>query len=76
MEAKVPMMMAGNDKSGFKIVLHINDLNNMLDCAHTVEAPAPMTTAVRQALKDFRMGECRALLEVVGKAVCEAHTAV
>lgn len=33
------MMIAGNDKPGFKIDLHIKDLNNALDCAHTVGAP-------------------------------------
>lgn len=46
MNAKAPMMMAGNDKPGFKIDLHIKDLNNVLDCAHTVGAPVPMTAAV------------------------------
>ena len=30
------MMIEGNDKPGFKIDLHIKDLNNALDCAHTV----------------------------------------
>lgn len=41
MDAKAPMMIAGNDKPGFKIDLHIKDLNNALDCAHTVGAPLP-----------------------------------
>ena len=36
MNAKAPMMMEGNDKPGFKIDLHIKDLNNALDCAHSV----------------------------------------
>ena len=31
MDAKGPMMIAGNDKPGFKIDLHIKDLNNALD---------------------------------------------
>ena len=47
MNAKAPMMMAGNDKPGFKIDLHIKDLNNVLDCAHTVGAPVPMTAEVQ-----------------------------
>lgn len=34
MNAKGPMMIDGNDKPGFKIALHIKDLNNALDCAH------------------------------------------
>ena len=36
MNAKAPMMVAGNDKPGFRIDLHIKDLNNALDCAHSV----------------------------------------
>ena len=51
MEAKAPMMIAGNDKPGFKIDLHIKDLNNALDCAHSVGAPVPMTAAVQEILQ-------------------------
>ena len=36
-----PMRLAGNDKPGFKIDLHIKDLNNALDCAHAVGCPVP-----------------------------------
>ena len=46
MNAKAPMMIEGNDKPGFKIDLHIKDLNNALDCAHSVGSPLPMTAAV------------------------------
>lgn len=48
MEAKAPMMMQGNDKPGFKIDLHIKDLNNALDCAHAAGAPLPMTASVQE----------------------------
>ena len=51
MNAKAPMMIAGNDKPGFKIDLHIKDLNNVLDCAHTVGAPVPMTAEVQEILQ-------------------------
>ncbi len=51
MEAKAPMIMAGNDKPGFKIDLHIKDLNNALDCAHTVGSPLPMTAGVQEVLQ-------------------------
>lgn len=51
MNAKAPMMMEGNDKPGFKIDLHIKDLNNALDCAHSVGAPVPMTAAVQEILQ-------------------------
>ncbi len=51
MNAKAPMMIEGNDKPGFKIDLHIKDLNNALDCAHAVGAPVPMTAAVQELLQ-------------------------
>jgi 2-hydroxy-3-oxopropionate reductase len=51
MEAKAPMMLEGNVKPGFKIDLHIKDLNNVLDCAHTVGAPVPMTAQVQEVMQ-------------------------
>ena len=48
MNAKAPMMIEGNYKPGFKIDLHIKDLNNALDCAHTVGSPVPMTAQVQE----------------------------
>ena len=48
MNAKAPMMLAGNDEPGFRIDLHIKDLNNALDCAHAVGAPVPMTAEVQE----------------------------
>ena len=51
MNAKAPMMIAGNDKPGFKVNLHIKDLNNALDCAHSVGAPVPMTAGVQEILQ-------------------------
>lgn len=51
MNAKAPMMIAGDNKPGFKIDLHIKDLNNALDCAHTVGCPVPMTAEVQEILQ-------------------------
>lgn len=51
MDAKAPMMLSGNDRPGFKIDLHIKDLNNVLDCAHCVGAPVPMTASVMEILE-------------------------
>ncbi len=58
MEAKAPMMLAGNDKPGFKIDLHIKDLNNALDCAHSVGAPLPMAAAVQENLQWLHNNGC------------------
>ena len=51
LDAKGTMMIEGNDKPGFKIDLHIKDLNNVLDCAHSVGAPVPMTASVQEVLE-------------------------
>lgn len=56
MDAKAPMMLSGNDKPGFKIDLHIKDLNNALECAHTVGAPVPMTAAAQEVFQWLHAG--------------------
>ena len=58
MNAKAPMMIEGNDKPGFKIDLHIKDLNNALDCAHTVGSPLPMTAAVQEVMQWLHNNGC------------------
>ena len=58
MNAKAPMMIEGNDKPGFKIDLHIEDLNNALDCAHTVGSPLPMTAAVQEIFQWLHNNGC------------------
>ncbi|MDO5377440.1 MAG: 2-hydroxy-3-oxopropionate reductase [Clostridia bacterium] len=50
MEAKAPMMLEGDDRPGFRIGLHIKDLDNALACGHTVGAPLPMTASVQEIL--------------------------
>lgn len=51
MNAKAPMMMDGNFKPGFKIDLHIKDLNNALETGHAVGAPLPFTAQVMEILQ-------------------------
>lgn len=58
MNAKTPMMLAGNDKPGFKVDLHIKDLNNALECAHSVGAPVPMTASVQEILQWLHNNGC------------------
>ena len=58
MDAKAPMMLAGNDKPGFKIDLHIKDLNNALDCAHTVGCPLPFTASVQEIFQWLHNNGC------------------
>ena len=58
LDAKGPMMLEGNDKPGFKIDLHIKDLNNALDCAHSVGAPVPMTASVQELFQWLHNNDC------------------
>lgn len=51
MNAKAPMMIAGNDKPGFKIDLHIKDLNNALDTGHGLGTPMLLTAQVQEMLQ-------------------------
>lgn len=51
MDAKVPMMMDGNFKPGFKIDLHIKDLNNALDTGHGLGTPMLLTSGVQEMLQ-------------------------
>jgi len=51
MNAKAPMIMEGNYEPGFKIDLHIKDLNNVLETGHNVGAPLPLTASVMEILQ-------------------------
>lgn len=59
MDAKAPMMIAGDDKPGFRIDLHVKDLKNVTECAKSVDSPIPMTEevlAVMQKLQEKGFG--------------------
>lgn len=58
MNAKVPMMLEGNFKPGFKIDLHIKDLNNALETGHGVGSPLPLTAAVMEMFQTLRADGC------------------
>ena len=51
MDAKAPMMLDGNFNPGFRINLHIKDLNNALDAGHSVGAPLPLTSSVMEMMQ-------------------------
>lgn len=54
MDAKAPMMIAGNYKPGFRIELHIKDLTNALNAAHAVNAPVPLTGEVMEMMQSLK----------------------
>ena len=54
MNAKVPMMLDGNFKPGFRIGLHVKDLQNALDTAHDLSVPVPLTAAVMETMQALK----------------------
>lgn len=54
LDAKVPMMMAHNFKPGFRIELHVKDLNNALNAAHAVSASLPLTSQVMEIMQALK----------------------
>lgn len=53
MDAKVPMMLDGNDKPGFKIDLHIKDLKNALETGHGMGMGLPLTAQVMEMMQQL-----------------------
>lgn len=51
MDAKAPMMLAGNYKPGFRIELHIKDLTNALNAAHAISAPVPLSGQLMEIMQ-------------------------
>lgn len=54
LEAKVPMMLAGNFKPGFRIDLHIKDLMNALRTADDMRVPLPLARQALEIMEDLR----------------------
>lgn len=58
MDAKAPMMMDRNFKPGFRIDLHIKDLNNVLETSHGVGVPLPLTAQVMEIMQAIKLDGC------------------
>lgn len=54
MNAKVPMMLAHQFKPGFRIDLHIKDLNNALETGHQFGSPLPLCAQVMEMMQTLR----------------------
>ena len=60
LDAKAPMMMAHNFKPGFRIELHIKDLNNALNAAHATSTALPLTAEVMEMMQALKNDGCAA----------------
>ncbi|MFC2280634.1 MAG: 2-hydroxy-3-oxopropionate reductase [Treponema socranskii subsp. buccale] len=58
MNAKAPMMIEGNFKPGFRIDLHIKDLNNALETGHKIGAPMLLTANVQEMFEILHADGC------------------
>ncbi|AKL94609.1 2-hydroxy-3-oxopropionate reductase GarR [Clostridium aceticum] len=58
MEAKAPMIMDRNFQPGFRIDLHIKDLNNVLETSHGVGVPLPLTAQVMEIMQAIKVDGC------------------
>ena len=58
LDAKAPMMLAGNYKPGFRIELHIKDLNNALNAGHAIAAPLPLTGQLMEIMQGLKADGC------------------
>jgi 2-hydroxy-3-oxopropionate reductase len=55
LDAKVPLALKGNFKPGFRIELHIKDLQNALDTAHEVGVPVPLASGVMEIMQALKV---------------------
>ncbi len=58
MNAKAPLILERKFAPGFRIGLHIKDLDNALDTAHEVGAPLPLTAGVMEILQALKVDGC------------------
>lgn len=58
MDAKAPMMMDQNFKPGFRIDLHIKDLNNVLETSRSVGVPLPLAAQVMEIMQAIKQDGC------------------
>lgn len=58
LDAKAPMILSGNYTPGFRIELHIKDLNNALNAAHTISSPVPLTGQIMEIMQALKADGC------------------
>ena len=55
LNAKMPLVLKGNFKPGFRILLHIKDLANALDTAHELGVPVPLSSVVMELMQALKV---------------------
>jgi 2-hydroxy-3-oxopropionate reductase len=55
LDAKAPLVLDRKFAPGFRINLHIKDLNNVLETSHEVGVPLPLTAAVMEMMQALKV---------------------
>jgi 3-hydroxyisobutyrate dehydrogenase-like beta-hydroxyacid dehydrogenase len=55
LDAKAPLVMDRKFNPGFRINLHIEDLGNVLETAHEIRVPLPLTAAVMEMMQALKV---------------------
>jgi 2-hydroxy-3-oxopropionate reductase len=55
LDAKMPLVLSGDFKPGFRIELHIKDLQNALDTARAIGVPVPLSSQVMEIMQALRV---------------------
>lgn len=58
MDAKAPMMMDRKFDPGFRIDLHIKDMNNIIETAHGVGMPLPLSAQLMEMMQAIKIDGC------------------
>jgi 2-hydroxy-3-oxopropionate reductase len=57
LDAKAPLVMDRKFDPGFRINLHIKDLNNALETSHEIGVPLPLTAAVMEMMQALKVDD-------------------
>ena len=55
LDAKMPLVLKGHFKPGFRIELHIKDLQNALDTAHELGVPIPLSSGIMEIMQALKV---------------------
>jgi 2-hydroxy-3-oxopropionate reductase len=55
LDAKMPLILSGNFKPGFRIELHMKDMRNALETAHQLGVPLLLSSQVQQIMQALKV---------------------
>lgn len=55
LDAKIPLVLEGNFKPGFRIELHIKDMMNAIETAHELGVPMPLSSQIMEIMQALKV---------------------